>query len=433
MTPSLPQEIHDYIIDFLHDDQETLRACAIVHGLWTPTAHRHLFYDLSISWMNHRNLSTPALASKISFFRNSPTHASYVAILRIHEKDPTNYTDSEEYDPKDERSLPELEYDERGFLDIYSFIGILSNLNNVMFMSCVKLMSTTPPSRFDPPLVPTVVFDHCTESVVIHALPFFRCSQELVFYNICPDLKYRQFLVLPWETMELPPLDHLQSLTMSNIYYGMKLYRIWTYLQQRLGTTSITSLNLIEDCDAISTSLPSFWEGIGTNLLHLRLSEGIIVSFHESDSEMEERWRNVLSPLNRLLTLSIPMIGSWRGEYRPRKDGTNSSPKGLTTALKYASPTLQVVVIEWSHLCACKLDDPWWWTVPAALARFNNLRCVGLVLEDCNKEVEHRFREILPELSAENKLRFIFTPRRQDPIKSVVLRDFGRELLSGDL
>jgi len=46
--PYLPPEILDYIIDFLHDDRETLKECCLVSGPWAPRARRHLFAEIKI-------------------------------------------------------------------------------------------------------------------------------------------------------------------------------------------------------------------------------------------------------------------------------------------------------------------------------------------------------------------------------------------------
>jgi len=42
-SPHLPQEILDHIIDFLHNEPETLKQCCLVSKLWIPRARKHLF------------------------------------------------------------------------------------------------------------------------------------------------------------------------------------------------------------------------------------------------------------------------------------------------------------------------------------------------------------------------------------------------------
>ena len=41
--PGLPQELIDYIIDFLHDDKKSLSSCALTHRTWVNTTRYHLF------------------------------------------------------------------------------------------------------------------------------------------------------------------------------------------------------------------------------------------------------------------------------------------------------------------------------------------------------------------------------------------------------
>lgn len=43
----LPQEIIDYVVDFLHDDNDALRRCSLVARAWTASASYHLFYRMS--------------------------------------------------------------------------------------------------------------------------------------------------------------------------------------------------------------------------------------------------------------------------------------------------------------------------------------------------------------------------------------------------
>jgi hypothetical protein len=43
----LPAEILDYIIDYLHDEEVTLRNCCLVSKSWVPRARKHLFDDIA--------------------------------------------------------------------------------------------------------------------------------------------------------------------------------------------------------------------------------------------------------------------------------------------------------------------------------------------------------------------------------------------------
>ncbi|KAM5530806.1 hypothetical protein V8D89_015547 [Ganoderma adspersum] len=48
----VPVELSDYIIDFLHDDPQTLRACASTCNAWAPASRFHLFATVSLNSAN---------------------------------------------------------------------------------------------------------------------------------------------------------------------------------------------------------------------------------------------------------------------------------------------------------------------------------------------------------------------------------------------
>ena len=49
MSPFLPQEILDLIVDHLHDERTTLGVCCLVSSSWIPRARRHLFFRIEFS------------------------------------------------------------------------------------------------------------------------------------------------------------------------------------------------------------------------------------------------------------------------------------------------------------------------------------------------------------------------------------------------
>jgi hypothetical protein len=48
--PYLPQEIKDQVIDLLHEDDETLRSCALVSRSWLRQSRRHIFAEVRIGY-----------------------------------------------------------------------------------------------------------------------------------------------------------------------------------------------------------------------------------------------------------------------------------------------------------------------------------------------------------------------------------------------
>lgn len=47
--PTVPSELVDYIIDFAHDDRDTLRHCSLVSRIWVPSSRHHLFGAVEVS------------------------------------------------------------------------------------------------------------------------------------------------------------------------------------------------------------------------------------------------------------------------------------------------------------------------------------------------------------------------------------------------
>lgn len=52
MTPYIPAELCDQIIDCLRDDKTALRTCGITCRSWLPRARHHLFSRAAIDWTN---------------------------------------------------------------------------------------------------------------------------------------------------------------------------------------------------------------------------------------------------------------------------------------------------------------------------------------------------------------------------------------------
>ncbi len=46
---SIPPELSDYVIDFLHDDRPSLKACSLTCRTWHPAARHHLFRTVTFS------------------------------------------------------------------------------------------------------------------------------------------------------------------------------------------------------------------------------------------------------------------------------------------------------------------------------------------------------------------------------------------------
>jgi len=62
---TLPPELTDHIIDFLHDDRKTLLSCSLVSKIWLPSSRYHLFGSLDIYSKERQD-------SLIRLLKNSP-------------------------------------------------------------------------------------------------------------------------------------------------------------------------------------------------------------------------------------------------------------------------------------------------------------------------------------------------------------------------
>ena len=70
MSPPLPQEIFDLIIDFLHDEPDALKVCCIVSKSWVHQTRKHLFAHVEFSSKSHSKLWQTTFPDP----SNSPAH-----------------------------------------------------------------------------------------------------------------------------------------------------------------------------------------------------------------------------------------------------------------------------------------------------------------------------------------------------------------------
>lgn len=65
----LAQELTDYIIDFLHDDPDTLRQVSLVSKAWLDRSRHHLFETLSIKSTKFVDLDLADLATPCKYVK----------------------------------------------------------------------------------------------------------------------------------------------------------------------------------------------------------------------------------------------------------------------------------------------------------------------------------------------------------------------------
>ena len=76
-----PPEIWDHIVDFLHDQPETLKQCCLVSKSWVPRTRTHLFGEIAFSYHNNVNAWKETFPDPA----NSPAHYTHSLSLRSKE------------------------------------------------------------------------------------------------------------------------------------------------------------------------------------------------------------------------------------------------------------------------------------------------------------------------------------------------------------
>lgn len=79
--PTFSQEIFDGIIDHLHNDKNSLRACALTCRFWLPSARQHLFHTIIIDDIHQSNLFSSALDT-------NPSLGIYIQALSLDDFSP---------------------------------------------------------------------------------------------------------------------------------------------------------------------------------------------------------------------------------------------------------------------------------------------------------------------------------------------------------
>lgn len=124
---SLPLELFDNVIDFLHDDPATLEACSLVCREWVSSSRYHLFRLITLSPPSH-SLSEHSLTSCHRLYEvlvSSPRIASYIQELVISEGNISiSWTSWEKFLPLLLRKLVNLQR-----LEIQAYPGSLALVN----------------------------------------------------------------------------------------------------------------------------------------------------------------------------------------------------------------------------------------------------------------------------------------------------------------
>lgn len=77
---TLPVELVDRIIDFLHDDKKSLRSCSLVHRSWLDASRHHIFYTMEVNGKD-------GFSALLSFLQRSPSVLPYIKELFLRGRD----------------------------------------------------------------------------------------------------------------------------------------------------------------------------------------------------------------------------------------------------------------------------------------------------------------------------------------------------------
>jgi len=81
MTPPIPQDIVDIVIDFLHDDKQSLMDCRRMCRSWTYSTHTHLFKSIRVE--RRRSEVAFTLVNLRTFLRRTPVIRPFVRKLHV--------------------------------------------------------------------------------------------------------------------------------------------------------------------------------------------------------------------------------------------------------------------------------------------------------------------------------------------------------------
>ncbi|KAK7025475.1 hypothetical protein VNI00_016004 [Paramarasmius palmivorus] len=150
----LPIELVVHVLDLLHpkEDQESLRACAIVHSTWTPVAQAILFHSLTIHGISphhedYTELSDrwiQSLSTLIESLEVHPYLVEYVQDVRLRHLESQNFRDESIQHIFQLPSLVSLEIQWTTFPSLAQFLTMFSTARGLTRIKLSSLRFTEP-------------------------------------------------------------------------------------------------------------------------------------------------------------------------------------------------------------------------------------------------------------------------------------------------
>ncbi|GBE78237.1 hypothetical protein SCP_0111200 [Sparassis crispa] len=242
--PTVPPELSDYIVDFLHNDYPSLKACCLASRDWLATARYHLFESVT--------LHNPRLCEAFKqLMERSPTIGSFVQeinISRLIGPGTTTYTGAE-------RHLLEQ-----------SLSSIFVCLDHVKTLSVAMLdiSATIQSGLVNRPSVTELVLQYCT-------LPAFQDFIQL--FHCYPLLESLNLHGVTWKSKSFRPLSRSTSVHLRKLVVGRDVDTT-TLLEWMLAESihgSIESLSICCTSERDAVVVAPLLEILGPQLAHLDL------------------------------------------------------------------------------------------------------------------------------------------------------------------
>lgn len=285
MGPSrYPAELTDRIIDFCHDDQNTLSNCALTHSSWLPASRLHLFHTITSSLADEQRTGRADQLPSIINYRPPEASKQWPSILP--------YIKTVEIAPLGSHQFNNAPYLAHAIQTLCSSEGLPSPS---VYVNLTRVRSGTGDSLSTSLSQVNDVVTH----LKLLTVTFFSANNVWPFLSSFPRLQHLELSGVGFfrSTKYSPPSER--------IFDGIPLSTIWlsTAFMGLIisGLTSVVgSLPLLEDFgivyqDVKQEELPQLADGIQGTVKCLRFSASCypgdrrVAEFRPSESDISEK------------------------------------------------------------------------------------------------------------------------------------------------
>lgn len=257
--PALAAELTDHIIDFLHDDKEALRACALTHPTWLAASRFHLFKTITVDGDGGTKDQIEAFKGLTSGARRVLSYVRTVKIVSMHsERRASQLEDAVSFYQIIQRRLSELDGSTADLPTIHLCLGRYCDLGS----------DEIPPSL-------SQISDKVTR--LEFSSPILARRNDLwPFVSSFPNLRSLEVINLAFHhngNNRLPPQPRLKNIPLSKIRMNtMSMgFIIDSLLAYASVLTSLEEFGILYE-DVRQTALVTVAEAIQRNVKVLRFS-----------------------------------------------------------------------------------------------------------------------------------------------------------------